>query len=180
MHAKALRASPVPAENFGWQIAGETIFLGRSPDLAEGEDLRAFQVRRREQGAQPPTMNGAVAALRFFFHDDWTYDPCFAKAHAAGRRNLGSPRKQMKGPPADCVDGAVRALPRRSSVWSAAVQADNVCNIIVASHRGMPALGLSPDPASAFNLTSAAPQDSCRTCRSAEGFRVVTIATPHS
>jgi len=44
-----------------------TIFLGRSPDLAEGEDLRAFQVRQREQGVQPPTMNGAVAALRFFF-----------------------------------------------------------------------------------------------------------------
>jgi len=44
-----------------------TIFLGRSPDLAGGEDLRAFQVRQREQGVQPPTMNGAVAALRFFF-----------------------------------------------------------------------------------------------------------------
>ena len=44
-----------------------TIFLGRSPDMAEGEDLLAFQVRQREQGVQPPTMNGAVAALRFFF-----------------------------------------------------------------------------------------------------------------
>jgi site-specific recombinase XerD len=44
-----------------------TIFLGRSPDTAEGEDLRVFQVRQREQGVQPPTMNGAVAALRFFF-----------------------------------------------------------------------------------------------------------------
>ena len=41
-----------------------TIFLGRSPDTAEGEDLRAFQVRQRAQGVQPPTMNGAVAALR--------------------------------------------------------------------------------------------------------------------
>lgn len=44
-----------------------TIFLGRSPNTAEGEDLRVFQVRQREQGVQPPTMNGAVAALRFFF-----------------------------------------------------------------------------------------------------------------
>jgi integrase/recombinase XerD len=44
-----------------------TIFLGRSPDTAEGEDLRAFQLHQREQGVQPPTMNGAVAALRFFF-----------------------------------------------------------------------------------------------------------------
>jgi integrase/recombinase XerD len=44
-----------------------TIFLGRSPDMAEGEDLCAFQVRQREQGVQPPTMKGAVAALRFVF-----------------------------------------------------------------------------------------------------------------
>lgn len=44
-----------------------TIFLGRSPDTAEGEDLRAFQLHQREQGVQPPTMNGATAALRFFF-----------------------------------------------------------------------------------------------------------------
>jgi integrase/recombinase XerD len=27
-----------------------TIFLGRSPDMAEGENLRAFQVRQRKQG----------------------------------------------------------------------------------------------------------------------------------
>jgi len=44
-----------------------TIFLGRSPDTAEGEDLRKFQLHQREGRVQPPTMNGAVAALRFFF-----------------------------------------------------------------------------------------------------------------
>jgi len=44
-----------------------TIFLGRSPDTAEGEDLRKFQLHQREQGVQPPTMNSTVAALRFFF-----------------------------------------------------------------------------------------------------------------
>lgn len=44
-----------------------TIFLGGSPDTAEGEDLRRFQLHQREQGVQPPTMNGATAALRFFF-----------------------------------------------------------------------------------------------------------------
>ena len=44
-----------------------TIFLGRSPDTAEGEDLRKFQLHQREQCVQPPTMNGATAALRFFF-----------------------------------------------------------------------------------------------------------------
>ena len=44
-----------------------TIFLGRSPDQAQCEDLRLYQVHQRKQGVQPPTMNGAVAALRFFF-----------------------------------------------------------------------------------------------------------------
>jgi integrase/recombinase XerD len=44
-----------------------TIFLGRSPDLAEPEDLRRYQLHQREQSVQPPTMNSAVAALRFFF-----------------------------------------------------------------------------------------------------------------
>jgi hypothetical protein len=39
-----------------------TIFLGRSPDQAEGEDLRVFQLHQREQGVQPPTMNSTVAA----------------------------------------------------------------------------------------------------------------------
>jgi integrase/recombinase XerD len=44
-----------------------TIFLGRSPDSATSEDLRRFQLHQREQNVQPPTMNGAVSALRFFF-----------------------------------------------------------------------------------------------------------------
>ena len=44
-----------------------TIFLGRSPDTAEGEDLRAYQLHQRESSVQPPTMNSATAALRFFF-----------------------------------------------------------------------------------------------------------------
>jgi integrase/recombinase XerD len=44
-----------------------TLFLGRSPDQAQPEDLRLYQVHQRGQGVQPPTMNGAVAALRFFF-----------------------------------------------------------------------------------------------------------------
>ena len=44
-----------------------TIFLDRSPDTAGGEDLRTYQLHQRETGVQPPTMNGTVAALRFFF-----------------------------------------------------------------------------------------------------------------
>ena len=44
-----------------------TIFLGRAPDTATPEDLRGFQLHQRQTDVQPPTMNGAVSALRFFF-----------------------------------------------------------------------------------------------------------------
>jgi len=42
-------------------------FLGRSPDLAEPEDLRRFQLHLASAGASPAKMNAAVSALRFFF-----------------------------------------------------------------------------------------------------------------
>ena len=44
-----------------------TIFIGRSPDTATPEDLRAYQLHQREAGVQPPTMNATVSALRLFF-----------------------------------------------------------------------------------------------------------------
>jgi integrase/recombinase XerD len=44
-----------------------TAFVGRSPDRATPEDLRRFQLHQTEAGVRPPTINGAVAALRFFF-----------------------------------------------------------------------------------------------------------------
>jgi integrase/recombinase XerD len=42
-------------------------FLGRSPDTATAEDLRGFQVHLTQTGANPPTINATVTALRFFF-----------------------------------------------------------------------------------------------------------------
>ena len=42
-------------------------FIGRSPDTATAEDLRRFQLHQTQTGMQPPSINGAVAALRFFF-----------------------------------------------------------------------------------------------------------------
>ena len=44
-----------------------TAFLGRSPATATPEDLRRFQLHQSEIGVRPPTINGAVVALRFFF-----------------------------------------------------------------------------------------------------------------
>src|SRR5260370_581890 len=44
-----------------------TTFLGRSPDSATPEELRAFQLHLTETGVQPPSINATVTALRFFF-----------------------------------------------------------------------------------------------------------------
>jgi len=44
-----------------------TAFLGGSPDTATAEDLRRFQLHQVQTGVRPPSINGAVAALRFFF-----------------------------------------------------------------------------------------------------------------
>src|SRR4051812_12131166 len=42
-------------------------FIGRSPDTATAEDLRRFQLHQTLSGMQPPSINSAVSALRFFF-----------------------------------------------------------------------------------------------------------------
>ena len=47
-------------------VRGLTVFIGRSPDTATAEDLRRDQRHLTESGVRPPTVNGAVSALRFF------------------------------------------------------------------------------------------------------------------
>jgi len=42
-------------------------FIGRSPGTATAEDLRLFQLHQTRIGMQPPSINSAVSALRFFF-----------------------------------------------------------------------------------------------------------------
>jgi len=42
-------------------------FLGRSPDSATPEELRAFQLHLTETSLQPQSINATVTALRFFF-----------------------------------------------------------------------------------------------------------------
>jgi integrase/recombinase XerD len=43
-------------------------FLGRSPYSATSEDVRRFQLHMAEQRIGVPTINCAIAALRFFFN----------------------------------------------------------------------------------------------------------------
>ena len=50
------------------QVRAFTAFLGRSPDRAEPEDLRRYQLHLASRGASYARMNLASTALRFFFH----------------------------------------------------------------------------------------------------------------
>jgi integrase/recombinase XerD len=50
------------------QVREFAAFLGRSPDQAEPEDLRRYQLRLASLGASYARMNLASTALRFFFH----------------------------------------------------------------------------------------------------------------
>ncbi len=44
------------------------VFLARSPDTATAEDVRLYQLHLAEQKIGAPSVNAAVAALRFFFN----------------------------------------------------------------------------------------------------------------
>ncbi|MGR3609654.1 MAG: site-specific integrase [Sulfitobacter sp.] len=44
-----------------------TQFLGRSPDSATTEDLRAFQLDMKGRGVGAPTFNNRLTVLSFFF-----------------------------------------------------------------------------------------------------------------
>src|SRR3954449_2721280 len=50
------------------QVRAFAAFLGRSPDRAEPEDLRRYQLHLASCGASYARMNLASTALRFFFH----------------------------------------------------------------------------------------------------------------
>jgi site-specific recombinase XerD len=50
------------------QVQEFAVFLGRSPDRAEPEDLRLYQLHLASLGASYARMNLAGTALRFFFH----------------------------------------------------------------------------------------------------------------
>jgi integrase/recombinase XerD len=53
--------------NYIREVRALAAFIRRPPDTATAEDLRRFQLHQRESGMQPPSLNSAVSALRFFF-----------------------------------------------------------------------------------------------------------------
>ena len=79
-----------PGTQRGYIVAVKsfTAFLGRSPDRADAEDLRRYQLHMRSCGASATSMNAAVSALRFFFGVTLGRDD-----GAAGLTTVREPRK---------------------------------------------------------------------------------------
>src|SRR5262249_37849302 len=59
--------TPDTQQDYTRAVKNLASFLGRSPDTASAEDLRAFQLHLSATGVQPPTINATVTVLRFFF-----------------------------------------------------------------------------------------------------------------
>ena len=61
------RLAPKTQASYVRTVRNFAVFLGRSPDTANLEDVRRFQLHLAENGAQAPILNHTVSALRFFF-----------------------------------------------------------------------------------------------------------------
>jgi integrase/recombinase XerD len=61
------KLAPKTQEGYIRTIKNFAMFLGRSPDTASFEDVRRFQLHLAESGADTPTVNHTVSALRFLF-----------------------------------------------------------------------------------------------------------------
>ena len=55
-------------QDYARHVGRFTAFLGRSPDTATSEDVRLFQLHLAKQPFGAPTINAAIAALRFLFN----------------------------------------------------------------------------------------------------------------
>ena len=58
---------PTTQHNYIRFVKEFSIFFGRSPDKAAFEDVRRYQLHLTSRGVSPGSINGALAALKFFF-----------------------------------------------------------------------------------------------------------------
>jgi Phage integrase, N-terminal SAM-like domain len=58
---------PTTQHNYIRFVKEFSIFFGRSPDKAAFEDVRRYQLHLTSRGVSPGSINGAMAALKFFF-----------------------------------------------------------------------------------------------------------------
>ena len=61
------RLAPTTQANYLRVVREFSLFLGRSPDTAEVEDLRRYQLYLVDRGVSPVSLNAATTGLKFFF-----------------------------------------------------------------------------------------------------------------
>ena len=61
------RLNPRTQKYYIRAVVNFTRFLGRSPDTADAEDLRRYQLHMVEQGVSSGTLNANITGLKFFF-----------------------------------------------------------------------------------------------------------------
>jgi integrase/recombinase XerD len=62
------KLSPKTQHDYVQRVKDFAMFLGRSPDQAQSEDVRGFRLHLAASGAGTPKINATVSALRFFFN----------------------------------------------------------------------------------------------------------------
>jgi site-specific recombinase XerD len=60
--------APKTQHDYVQRVKDFAAFLGRSPDLAQSEDVRGFRLHLAPSSAGAPKINATVSALRFFFN----------------------------------------------------------------------------------------------------------------
>jgi integrase/recombinase XerD len=61
------KLAPKTQHDYVQRVKNFAAFLGRSPDTANFEDVRRYQLHLATSGAGVPTLNQSVSTLRFFF-----------------------------------------------------------------------------------------------------------------
>ena len=85
-----------------------TRFFGRSPELAEAEDLRSYQLHMVEQGVSSTTLNATITGLKFFY--GVTLD------RPSALKKMSPVRKEQKLPRVLSVDQVTRLLQATSNL----------------------------------------------------------------
>ncbi len=85
-----------------------SLFFGRSPDLAEPEDLRLFQLHMVKQGVSSTTLNATITGLKFFF--GVTLD------RPSALKKMSPVRKEQKLPQVLSVEEVTRLLKAASNL----------------------------------------------------------------
>jgi site-specific recombinase XerD len=83
-------------------------FFGRSPNLAEPEDLRSYQLHMVEQGVSSTTLNATITGLKFFF--GVTLD------RPSALKKMSPVRKEQKLPQVLSVEEVTRLLKATSNL----------------------------------------------------------------